>query len=283
MARARAAAAAAAAAPPCGRAPVAVVSFAASRARGVQILTCPSPKVANASASGANAAPRTRGFLRLETPPPRPGARLSSYARFLVARRPPQSQTRTQCVASAATVTSRAGDAFTASASPTAPSPGPKATATTPRSPGACRSLATSLPVFVSQTHTQGALPAWPVAAHKPEGCVAMETISSSCPRKNVCVFISQSYTTPIAPTAYAKRALLPFSFVSFSSENVSDLPRVRASASRCPTPAVEHPCAHRRSTRTSGGVAETRSASASQPVGANTPTRHGAYAILPS
>ena len=35
MARARAAAAAAAAAPPCGRAPVAVVSFAASRARGV--------------------------------------------------------------------------------------------------------------------------------------------------------------------------------------------------------------------------------------------------------
>ena len=96
-------------------------------------------------------------------------------------------------MASAATVTRRAGAAAKKSPSPGAPSPGPKATATTPRSPGACLSRATSFPVAVSQTHTQGALPAWPVAAHLPEGCVASETISSSCPRKNVCVSFAPS------------------------------------------------------------------------------------------
>tara|TARA_B110000977_G_scaffold196364_1_gene276584 strand:- start:3339 stop:3713 length:375 start_codon:yes stop_codon:yes gene_type:complete len=70
---ARAASAAFAAAPPCGR--ITGVAVASVGVFADHTLTCPSPNVANVSASGANATPRTLGEIKLEMPPPpRPGA-----------------------------------------------------------------------------------------------------------------------------------------------------------------------------------------------------------------
>ena len=282
-ARRRAAAAAAAASAPWGLDPDDEDDDSDSAA-GVHSLTCFTPNVANLSASGAHVAPNTCGGVPLN-----PTARVSTAGLGRPGWPPPQSHTRTVCLESAATVTILAAPLPGTLGSPR---PGPNAIATTARSPGSCRSLATSLPVAMSQTHAHGAPPLrCPVAAQRPDTWVARETISSSCPRKNRCRHALASNTTPMAPHAYTHTTPLyppaPWLIHSSSNSPSSSPSRVGpgsgasaqvfgAAASMPHLPATEQPYAHS-TARSSSGLSALRPAwRSSQSDGANTPVRHG-------
>ena len=248
-ARRRAAAAAAAASAPCGLEPVDDDSSSSSAA--VHNLTCLTPNVANLSASGAHVAPNTCGGV-----PANPTATVSTHGVGRPGCPPPQPHTRTVCLESDATVTILAAPPPPGACG--SPVPGPKAIATTARSPGSWRSRATSFPVAISQMHAQGARPLrCPVAAHLPAACVVRLVISSSCPRKKRCRHALASNTTPIAPHAYTHTTpLYPPGFIHSSMDSLdvsassafragSSVQVLGAAASMPHLPATEHPYAH--------------------------------------